>query len=152
MSASNRQVREALLLTFMPRRGHSNTMARRYKGRPDTFRTDLVLSKSDLKKCNTIVINVQSRLIYCKTRGGPTTASIGEVDIQSKQQIGCHPNHSVAYTVKVGVKGTLRPCNRLSNFNRFRFRGIRFGPMEVIYTVVRSIKKKSRKLAYAQKY
>ena len=25
----------------MPRRGRSNTMARRYKGRPDTFRTDL---------------------------------------------------------------------------------------------------------------
>ena len=29
---------------FMPRRGRSNTMARRYKGRPDTFRTDLVHS------------------------------------------------------------------------------------------------------------
>ena len=28
---------EALLLTFMPRRGRWNTMARRYKGRPDTF-------------------------------------------------------------------------------------------------------------------
>ena len=26
----------------MPRRGRSNTMAWRYKGRPDTFRTDLI--------------------------------------------------------------------------------------------------------------
>ena len=33
----------------MSRRGRSNTMARRYKGRPDTFRTDLV-NHEDIKK------------------------------------------------------------------------------------------------------
>ena len=31
----------------MPRIGRSNTMARRYKGRPDTFRTDLVCNSCD---------------------------------------------------------------------------------------------------------
>ena len=53
----------------------------------------------------------RARLVYCKTRGAPNTATVGEVGFQSKQWIGCRPNHSVAYTAKVGVTRTLGPCN-----------------------------------------
>ena len=55
---------------------------------------------------------LQSRLVYCKTRGAPTTATISKVGFQSKHWIGCRPNHSVAYTAKVEVRGTLGPCNK----------------------------------------
>ena len=43
---------------------------------------------------------------------GPTTATIGKVGFQRKQWIGCRPNHNVSYTAKVGVGGTLGPCNK----------------------------------------
>ena len=55
---------------------------------------------------------IQSRLVYCKTRGAPTTATIDKVGFQSKQWIGCRLNHSVEYTAKVEVRGTLGPCNK----------------------------------------
>ena len=48
---------------------------------------------------------IQSRLVYCKTRGALTTTTIGKDGFQSKQWIGCRPNHSVAYALKVGVRG-----------------------------------------------
>ena len=54
----------------------------------------------------------RARLVYCNTRGAPITATIGKVGFQSKQWILCRPNHSVAYTAKVGIRGTLGPCNR----------------------------------------
>ena len=60
-------------------------------------------------KCAPILTIIQSRLVYCKTRVAPTTATIGHVGFRSKQWIGCHPNHSVAYKAKVGVRGTLGP-------------------------------------------
>ena len=40
----------------------------------------------------------QLRLVYCKARRAPTTETIGKVGFQSKQWIGCRPNHNVAYT------------------------------------------------------
>ena len=54
----------------------------------------------------------QSRLVYCKTRRVLSTKTIGKVGFQSKQWIGCRPNHSLVYTAKVGVRGTLGLCNR----------------------------------------
>ena len=54
---------------------------------------------------------IQSRLVYCKTKGAPTTAIIGKVGFQSNQWIGCRPNRSVVYKAKLGVRGTLGPCN-----------------------------------------
>ena len=61
-----------------------------------------------------LIINekIQSRLVYCKKREAPTTATIGKAGFQSKQWIGCRPTHSVAYTAKVGVRGTLVPCKK----------------------------------------
>ena len=45
-----------------------------------------------------------ARLIYCKIRGAPTTATTGiKVSFQSKQWIGYHPNHSVAYAAMWGL-------------------------------------------------
>ena len=40
----------------------------------------------------------RARLVCCKTRGAPTTETIREVIFQSKQWIGCRPNHIVVYT------------------------------------------------------
>ena len=33
----------------------------------------------------------RTRLVYCKTRGAPSNATIGKVSFQSKQWIGCRP-------------------------------------------------------------
>ena len=54
----------------------------------------------------------RKRLVYCKTRGVSTTANIEKIGFQSKQWIGYCPNHSVAYTAKVGVRETLGPSNK----------------------------------------
>ena len=48
---------------------------------------------------------LQPRLVYCKTRVAPTTGTIGKVGSQSKQWIGCRPNHNVAYTHIYGKGG-----------------------------------------------
>ena len=59
----------------MPRRDRSNTMARRYKGRPNTFRTDLVhvddflIAAKDLADINNAATFLQENLIdlgFCK--------------------------------------------------------------------------------------
>ena len=57
----------------MPRRGRSNTMARRYKGRPDTFRTDLVLVVFTILQ----VILLKIKLRSCKV----LTLTIGRIII-----------------------------------------------------------------------
>ena len=54
----------------------------------------------------------RARLVYCKTIGAPTNATIGKVGFQSKQKIDCRLNRSVAYKAKVGARGTLGPYNR----------------------------------------
>ena len=49
----------------MPRRGRSNTMARRYKGRPDTFRTDLVLYiGNNITKFDNLSLNIRQNNGY----------------------------------------------------------------------------------------
>ena len=56
-------------------------------------------------------MHIQLRLVYCTTKRAPTTATIGKVGFQSKQWIGCRPNHSVVYTAKVGVRRTSLDCS-----------------------------------------
>ena len=63
----------------MPRRGRSNTMVRRYKGRPDTFWTDLVywsinsntlleVSKKILLECTVCkrMTHIQQKLVVSR--------------------------------------------------------------------------------------